>query len=151
VSCGASRGTSRSRPELVRAYVALGSNLGDRVAALTRARTRLAGLPDTVLCGASSIEETAPLGGLDQPAYLNQMVALDTMLSPRDLLAAFHRIEVEAGRVRRARWESRTLDLDLVRYGELSLQEPGLVLPHPGLPEREFWRRELLELERMGC
>ncbi len=104
-----------------------------------------------MLCGVSCIEETAPLGGLDQPAYLNQMVALDTLLSPRDLLVALHGIELEAGRVRRARWESRTLDLDLVRYGELSLREPGLVLPHPGLPEREFWRRELLELKRMGC
>jgi 2-amino-4-hydroxy-6-hydroxymethyldihydropteridine diphosphokinase len=79
------------------------------------------------------------------------MVALDTTLSPRELLAALHQIEAEAGRVRRVRWESRRLDLDLVRYGALSLQEAGLVLPHPGLPERGFWQRELLELERMGC
>lgn len=79
------------------------------------------------------------------------MLALDTTLAPRELLSAFQRIEAEAGRVRRTRWESRRLDLDLVRYGALSLREPGLVLPHPGLPERDFWRRELLELERMGC
>lgn len=79
------------------------------------------------------------------------MLALDTTLPPRELLAAFQRIEAEAGRVRRERWESRSLDLDLVRYGALSLREPGLELPHPGLPEREFWRRELRELERMGC
>jgi 2-amino-4-hydroxy-6-hydroxymethyldihydropteridine diphosphokinase len=135
----------------VRAYIALGSNLGDRVAYLAQARERLAALSQTTLCGASSIEETAPLGGRDQPAYLNQMVALDTSLAPRELLAACQHIEAEAGRSRRTRWESRTLDLDLVGYGGLRLQEPGLVLPHPGLPERPFWQRELGELERMGC
>jgi 2-amino-4-hydroxy-6-hydroxymethyldihydropteridine diphosphokinase len=136
---------------LVRAYIALGSNLGDRAAYLALARERLAALPETVLCGVSRVEETAPLGGLDQPPYLNQMVALDTSLAPRDLLAACQRIEVEAGRVRQLRWESRSLDLDLVRYGALSLREPGLVLPHPGFPARAFWQRELAELEQIGC
>jgi 2-amino-4-hydroxy-6-hydroxymethyldihydropteridine diphosphokinase len=133
-----------------RAYVALGSNLGDRHARLALARERLAGLPGTVLRAASSIEETAPLGGLDQPAYLNQMVALDTSLGARELLRACHEIEAEAGRERRDRWESRTLDLDLVRYDALEVDEPGLRLPHPGLATREFWRRELDELHRMG-
>lgn len=136
---------------LIRAYIALGSNLGDRAAYLAQARERLAALPDSVLCGASSVEETAPLGGLDQPAYLNQMVALDTSLAPRELLTACQRIEAEAGRSHEARWESRNLDLDLVRYGTLCLREPGLVLPHPGFPDRAFWQRELAELERRGC
>jgi len=134
-----------------RAYVALGSNLGDRAASLALARQRLAALPGTALLGASAIEETAPLGGRQQPAYLNQMVALETALAPRELLAACHRIEAEAGRERRERWESRTLDLDLVRYAELTLAEPGLTLPHPGLATRDFWQRELAELARMGC
>lgn len=133
-----------------RAYVALGSNLGDRTAHLTHARERLAALPGTALLAATGIEETAPLGGLDQPAFFNQMVALDTTLSPRELLAACHYIEAETGRERRERWASRTLDLDLVLYGSLRLEESGLCLPHPGLPERAFWQRELAELARMG-
>jgi 2-amino-4-hydroxy-6-hydroxymethyldihydropteridine diphosphokinase len=133
-----------------RAYVALGSNLGDRAGYLAQARAALAALPGTVLLGASRSEETAPLNRREQPPYLNQMVALDTRLAPRQLLEACHRIEAEAGRTRRTRWESRTLDLDLVRYGTLALDEPGLTLPHPGLAEREFWQRELDELARMG-
>lgn len=133
-----------------RAYVALGSNLGDRRGYLALARQRLADLPDTALRAVSAVEETAPLGGVDQPAYLNQMAALDTTLRPEELLAALHRIEVRSGRERRTRWASRTLDLDLVCYGDLVREEPDLVLPHPGLGDREFWRRELDELHRMG-
>jgi 2-amino-4-hydroxy-6-hydroxymethyldihydropteridine diphosphokinase len=78
------------------------------------------------------------------------MLALDTTLSPRELLDACHRIEALAGRERRSRWASRTLDLDIVRYGGLSQSEPGLTLPHPGLAQREFWQRELEELTRLG-
>ena len=134
----------------VRAYLALGSNLGNRQANLTLARERLATLPGVVVRGESAVEETAPLGGLDQPMYLNQMLALDTTLSPRELLAACQRIEKDAGGGPRARWASRILDLDIVRYGSVSLQEPDLILPHPGIGQRDFWQRELAELERMG-
>jgi len=133
-----------------RAYVALGSNLGDRQAHLALARDRLARLPGTVLLGASPIDETAPLGGLDQPPYLNQMVALDTTLAPRALLEGCQRIEAEAGRRRRERWASRTLDLDLVRFGDLVMDEPGLTLPHPGLDQRPFWQEELAALAGQG-
>ena len=131
----------------VRAYVALGSNLGDRSAHLERARAGLAALPGTVLLAASTVEETAPLGGLDQPPYLNQMVLLETTLSARDLLMACLDIERAAGRVRGARWEPRPLDLDIVRFGGDRIAEPGLTVPHPGLPERDFWQREVAELE----
>ena len=134
-----------------RVYIALGSNLGPREQHLALARTELAALPRTKWCGASSIEETAPLGGLQQPRYLNQMVVLETELTPRELLAACQRIERLAGRERRVRWDSRTLDLDIVRYGSLELADADLELPHPALSEREFWLRELAELERMGC
>jgi len=79
------------------------------------------------------------------------MVALETELTPRELLFACQRIERLAGRERRVRWDSRTLDLDIVRYGSLELVDADLELPHPALTEREFWRRELAELERMGC
>ena len=133
-----------------RAYVALGSNLGDRHAHLALARDRLARLPGTLLLGASLIDETAPLGGLDQPLYLNQMVALDTSLPPRALLQACQRIEAEAGRLRRERWASRTLDLDLVRYGDIVMDEPGLTLPHPALGQRPFWQAELDALGGQG-
>ena len=133
-----------------RAYVALGSNLGDRHAYLALARDRLARLPGTALLGVSPIDETEPLGGLDQPPYLNQMVALETTLAPRALLEACQRIEAEAGRHRRERWASRTLDLDLVRFGDLLMDEPGLTLPHPGLGQRAFWREELAALAAQG-
>ncbi len=134
----------------VRAYLALGSNLGDRQAHLAFAIEQLDRVPGVSVRGASAVEETLPLGGIAQPAYLNQMLALDTTFSPRELLEVCHRIEVMAGRERRSRWDSRTLDMDIVRYGGLTLSEPGLTLPHPGIPHREFWRRGLEELARLG-
>jgi 2-amino-4-hydroxy-6-hydroxymethyldihydropteridine diphosphokinase len=130
-----------------RVYVALGSNLGDREAHLERARAALADLPGTTLLAASAIEETPPLGGLPQPAYLNQMVLLETGLAPRELLAACQAIEHASGRVRSTRWAPRPLDLDIVRYGARRVAEPDLVIPHPALAERDFWQRELAELE----
>jgi len=129
-------------------YLALGSNLGDRVANLELARERLAALPGNRIVAASSIEETEPLGGMTQPAYLNQMLLLETDLSPRALLEVCRAIEEAAGRVRRARWEPRTLDIDIVQYGELVVNEPDLQVPHPGLKDRDFWQREIGEIER---
>ena len=128
-------------------YVALGSNLGDRPAHLAAARARLAALPDTALLAESSIEETAPLGALAQPPYLNQMVLLETGLTPHALLRRCQAIEAARGRLRSSRWDSRTLDLDIVKYGERRINTPDLVVPHPELPNRDFWRRELAELE----
>ena len=130
-----------------RAYLALGSNLGDRAAYLGRARAAVDALPDTRVLAASAVEETAPLGGLDQPAYLNQMLLVETGLEPRALLAACQAIERDAGRERRGRWGPRTLDVDIVRYGHRTITEPDLVIPHPGLADRDFWQRELAELE----
>ena len=128
------------------AYVALGSNLGDRAGHLHAARAALDALPRTAVRAASRIEETAPLGGLDQPAYLNQMVLLETGLEPRELLHACQAIEARRGRVRAERWGARTLDLDIVRFGERRIEEPDLIIPHPELPNRPFWQRELAEL-----
>lgn len=129
------------------AYLALGSNLGDREAHLRAAREAVAALPETRLLAASSIEETEPLGGMHQPPYLNQMLLIETALPPRALLEACQAIERRAGRVRGERWGARTLDVDIVRYGGRTVAEPDLVIPHPGLADREFWRRELAELE----
>ncbi|HEX9633004.1 MAG TPA: 2-amino-4-hydroxy-6-hydroxymethyldihydropteridine diphosphokinase [Gemmatimonadales bacterium] len=128
------------------AFVALGSNLGDRDRYLAEARAALAALPDTDLVAASRIEETAPLGPAAQGPYLNQMVLLRTGLCPRALLEACLAIERAAGRERRERWGPRTLDLDLVRVGGRTVDEPDLRLPHPELPRRAFWQRELVEL-----
>jgi 2-amino-4-hydroxy-6-hydroxymethyldihydropteridine diphosphokinase len=129
------------------AFVALGSNLGDRSGYLARGRAALARLPRTELVAASAIEETAPLGPPDQPPYLNQMVLLRTALSPRALLDACLGIERRAGRTRRVRWGPRTLDLDIVRFGNHRLHQPDLIVPHPELANRPFWQRELVELE----
>jgi 2-amino-4-hydroxy-6-hydroxymethyldihydropteridine diphosphokinase len=129
-------------------FVALGSNLGDRDGHLTAAREALAQLPGTRLVAASAIEETAPLGGLAQPAYLNQMVVLDTELEPHQLLAELQAIEQRRGRVRGDRWGSRTLDLDIVAWGDRRIHDPDLIIPHPELPSRDFWQRELSELAR---
>jgi 2-amino-4-hydroxy-6-hydroxymethyldihydropteridine diphosphokinase len=129
-----------------RAYVALGSNLGDRAAHLREARAALAALPGTTLVAASDVEQTAPLAAMAQPPYLNQMVLLETRLSPRQLLDACQTIERAAGRVRGEHWGSRTLDLDIVRFGRRRVDEPDLIIPHPELPNRDFWLRELAEL-----
>lgn len=128
-------------------YIALGSNLGDRAEHLRLARDALAQLPHTRLVAASAIEQTAPLGGMEQPPYLNQMVLLETGLEPRELLRACQRIEAEHGRIRGERWGARTLDLDIVRYGGRQLATPDLIIPHPELPHRDFWLKELAELQ----
>ena len=130
------------------AFIALGSNLGDRRAHLDRARVALSLLPTSRLVAVSSVEETAPLGEMAQPPYLNQMVALDTTLEPEALLASLQRIERSLGRVRGGRWGARTIDLDLVRLGDRRMRSATLELPHPGLPARAFWQRELAELTR---
>ena len=128
------------------AYIALGTNLGDRHAHLAYARAALAALPESRLLAVSSIEETEPLGGPVQGTYLNQMVALETTLRPRALLVALQRIEHDAGRTRTERWGPRTLDLDIVAFAKQTVSEPGLIVPHPGLETRGFWQRELAEL-----
>ena len=129
------------------AYIALGSNLGDRSAHLAHARAALAALPHSRLLALSGIEETEPLGGPMQGAYLNQMAAIETALEPHALLAALQRIERDAGRLRVERWGARTLDLDIVKFGDRQVNDPDLTVPHPGLATREFWQRELAELE----
>lgn len=133
------------------AFVALGSNVGDRAAHLDRARVAISLLPATRLEALSSVEETAPLGAMAQAPYLNQMVAVRTRMEPMSLLRALHGIEASLGRVRASRWAPRTIDLDLVRYGDRRVNEPHLTLPHPGLPRRDFWQRELAEIRtRLG-
>lgn len=122
------------------AYLALGSNLGDRHAHLRFALGALAALPGTTLLGVSGILETDPVGPVPQGKYLNAAAAIETRLGPHDLLARLHGIERAAGRDRATgeRWGPRTLDLDLLLYAGVILNGPGLTVPHPRLHERLF-------------
>ena len=125
------------------AYIALGSNLGQREVFLAQARCAIAALAGTRVLGQTDAEETAPIGPVAQGPFLNQMIAIETELSPHDLLVELKRIEAAAGRVRGARWGPRTLDLDIVLFENQRVEENGLTVPHPELPNRDFWLREL--------
>ena len=131
----------------VRAYVGLGANLGDPAAQIESALTALAALPSSRLVARSRLYRSPPWGPVAQPDYLNAAAALDTSLSPQALLQALLGIERGAGRERRERWGPRVLDLDLIAYGGLQIDEPGLQLPHPRLAQRPFVLLPLLELE----
>lgn len=132
------------------AYIALGSNVGNRELSLARARAAIAAIRDTRLIAATEVEETEPIGPIPQGKYLNQMVAISTTLPPRTLLAALHRIERAAGRVRATKWGPRTLDLDIVMIEGKQFSDEALVVPHPELPNRDFWQRELEQLRGAG-
>jgi 2-amino-4-hydroxy-6-hydroxymethyldihydropteridine diphosphokinase len=126
------------------AYVGLGSNLGDREATL---RAALELLGDDVVA-VSSFRETDPVGYLDQPRFLNAAAALETGLEPRPLLERLLEIELGLGRTRDGpRFGPRTIDLDLLLYGDRVIAEPGLVVPHPRLAERRFALEPLAELD----
>ena len=125
-------------PEPFAAYVALGSNLDDPEAQVRRGFTALAALPGTRLRARSRLYRTPPWGVVDQPAFVNAVAALETSLAPRELLEALLAIEAGAGRVRGVRYGPRSLDLDLLSYGDCELHEAGLTLPHPRLHERAF-------------
>ncbi|MFI5208902.1 MAG: 2-amino-4-hydroxy-6-hydroxymethyldihydropteridine diphosphokinase [Gemmatimonadales bacterium] len=134
---------------LERVFVAAGSNQGDRAAYLKRAREAIAKIPLSTVLGVSSVEETEPVGGPPQPAFLNQIIVVETGLDPNRFLKALQKIEDAEGRVRVERWGPRTLDLDIVRFGTRRLRDPDLVIPHPELPRRDFWQREIAEVEAL--
>ncbi len=127
---------------MTRAYVGVGANLGDRESTI---RAAIAALPDVV--AVSELRETDPVGVLDQPPFLNGAVALDTDLTPRELLDVLLEVERGLGRERRERWGPRTIDLDLLLYGGETLDAPGLAVPHPRLHERRFALEPLAELD----
>jgi 2-amino-4-hydroxy-6-hydroxymethyldihydropteridine diphosphokinase len=123
----------------VPAYVGLGSNLDDPVAQLRRALASLGQLPDTRLVARSSFYRNPPMGPPEQPDFVNAVAGLLTTLPAPDLLAALQAIEDAQGRRRDGpRWGPRTLDLDLLVYGDLRLESEALTLPHPGLAARPF-------------
>jgi len=124
---------------MVRVYIGLGSNLDDPLSQIKAAIAELAHLPQSSLHAASPLYRTPPLGPADQPDYINAVVALDTALEPLELLDELQRIEQLHGRVRGAlRWGPRTLDLDLLLYGDRFFTIERLTVPHPGLRERPF-------------
>ena len=127
----------------------LGANLGDREETLRRAVELLAAEPGIEVVAVSSLRETEPVGYVDQPAFLNGACAVETELSPRDLLDRLLAIERALGRERGKgpRWGPRTIDLDLLLYGQETVEEPGLTVPHPRLSERSFALEPLVELD----
>jgi 2-amino-4-hydroxy-6-hydroxymethyldihydropteridine diphosphokinase len=132
----------------VRAYVGLGANLGDREATMRAALELLAQLQGVHVLEVSSFRETEPVGVLDQPRFLNAAAAVETTLSPRELLDTLLGVERVLGRTREGpRLGPRTIDLDLLLYGEEIVDEAGLTVPHPRLHERLFALEPLHELE----
>jgi 2-amino-4-hydroxy-6-hydroxymethyldihydropteridine diphosphokinase len=132
---------------VTRAYVGLGANLGPRETTIQRAVALLAAEQGIEVVEQSTLRETDPVGLVDQPRFLNGVVALDTTLSPRELLDVLLRVELELGRTRDGeRWGPRTIDLDLLVHGSRVVDEPGLRVPHPRLHERRFALEPLAEL-----
>jgi 2-amino-4-hydroxy-6-hydroxymethyldihydropteridine diphosphokinase len=130
-------------------YVGLGANLGDREATIRRAVELLAATPGIELVAVSTLRETDPVGYADQPRFLNGVAALETELAPRGLLDRLLAVERELGRVRGEgpRFGPRTIDLDLLLYGDEVVEKPGLVVPHPRLTDRQFVLEPLHELD----
>lgn len=129
------------------AYLALGSNLGERLELLRGARAALQASSQIEVTGCSAVYETEPVGGpAGQPAYLNAVLRVRTGLSPEALLALGLEIEARFGRVRSRRWEARTLDIDLLLYAGELRDDPALTLPHPRLHLRRFVLEPLAEL-----
>ena len=131
-----------------RVYIALGANLGDRRGNLERAVQRLAADGEIEVLAVSSLRETDPVGYVDQPRFLNGALVADTTLTARALLERLLAVERDLGRERTGpRFGPRTVDLDLLLYGDATIDEPGLTVPHPRLAERRFVLEPLAELE----
>jgi 2-amino-4-hydroxy-6-hydroxymethyldihydropteridine diphosphokinase len=129
------------------AFVGIGSNLGDREAHLSRAIELLSAEEGIEVAAVSRIRETEPVGPVEQGPFLNGAVRVETDLAPRELLDRLLGIEGQMGRVRRERFGPRTIDLDLLVYGDETVDEPGLTVPHPRLQERRFALEPLAELD----
>jgi 2-amino-4-hydroxy-6-hydroxymethyldihydropteridine diphosphokinase len=128
-------------------FVGVGSNLGDREFLIRKAVESMRDLPRTLVVRVSSLYDTDPVGEVDQPAFLNAVVWLETTLEPRELLWQMLLIEKRMGRVRSQRWGPRPIDLDLLFYGEETVDEPDLKIPHPEAERRAFVLMPLLELD----
>ena len=128
------------------AFVGIGSNLGDREGNLRRAVELLSAEDGIDIVSVSEIRETDPVGPVEQAPFLNGAVRIETDLAPRELLQRLLGVEQRLGRVRGKRWGPRTIDLDLLLYGDEVVDEPGLTVPHPRLHERRFALEPLSDL-----
>ena len=128
-------------------YIGIGANLGNREKTLQDATGILDAKPEIAVVAASAVYETAPIGVTDQPYFLNAVLQIHTSLSARSLLNCLLAIEREFGRVRQTRWGPRTLDLDILFYGDTVIDQPGLQVPHPHLHERAFVLIPLCDLK----
>jgi 2-amino-4-hydroxy-6-hydroxymethyldihydropteridine diphosphokinase len=138
---------SPARP-VTRAYIGLGANLGDREATIRAALARLEADSAIHVAAVSTLRETDPVGFTEQPRFLNGAVAVETDLTPRALLDRLLAVERDLGRARTGpRFGPRTIDLDLLLYGDVCLHRPGLQVPHPRLHERRFALEPIVELD----
>lgn len=133
----------------MKAYVGVGSNLGERESLIRQALDSMATLPQTTVVRASSLYDTEPVGEVMQPDFLNAVVLLETDLAPRQLLWNLMLIEKRLGRVRTQKWGPRTIDLDLLLYGDELIDEADLRVPHPEMTRRAFVLVPLTELDPM--
>ncbi|WP_416778617.1 2-amino-4-hydroxy-6-hydroxymethyldihydropteridine diphosphokinase [Xenorhabdus budapestensis] len=132
---------------MTRVYIAIGSNQADPLQQVDNALTALETIPDTTFIARSSFYRTKPMGPQDQPDYLNLAVALDTHLPPETLLDHTQAIELAQGRIRKdERWGPRTLDLDIMLFGDQVINTERLAIPHYGLKQREFMLYPLAEI-----
>lgn len=131
---------------MTRAFIGLGANLGDRLATLSRALDAIGELPDTRVAAVSDAVESEPWGVADQPPFANAVALVETSLTPDGLLDGLQRIESTLGRVRTVRNGPRTIDLDILLFGETRIDTPRLTVPHPRLAERAFVVEPLLAL-----
>lgn len=132
---------------MTRVYIALGSNLASPLSQVTAAIDALGAIPDSQIVAVSGFYRTPPLGPQDQPDYLNAAVALETSLAPEALLDHTQRIELDQGRVRKAeRWGPRTLDLDIMLFGDETIATPRLTVPHYDMKNRGFMLWPLFEI-----
>lgn len=130
-----------------KAWIGLGSNLADPLLQLATAVTELSALPGTRLIAQSPFYRSSPMGPQDQPDFVNGVALIDTTLAPEALLDALQAIELQHGRERLQHWGPRTLDLDLLLYGTQTIQSKRLTVPHPGVCERDFVLRPILDLQ----
>ena len=127
-------------------YIGMGSNLGDRRVILEGAVGAVSDLEGVEVVAVSSVYETAPVGVTDQPDFLNMVIGVETSWGARELLDRLLGVEIGFGRERKERWGPRTLDLDLLLFGDMVIDEPGLTVPHPEMTNRRFVLEPLAEI-----
>jgi len=131
---------------MMRCYIGVGSNSGDRNKNIQEAVNRLGRMNGIEVKKISNVYETDPVGGPEQPKYLNGVIEIETELTPRQILTAVNEVEYQLGRIRTVKNGPRTIDLDILTYGNKKIDEPGLKIPHPRMRKRDFVQKPLRDL-----